>query len=84
MCGMTCPCRKLRVGIRNLADPFGRDVGEAGASAAGEGLIHVRIQQRNGRKTLTTVQGLSDDYDKRKIIKVCKKVLVVASLLCGS
>jgi hypothetical protein len=29
-----------------------------------------RIQQRNGRKTLTTVQGLSDEYDLKKIIKV--------------
>lgn len=23
----------------------------------------IRIQQRNGRKTLTTVQGMADDYD---------------------
>ncbi|XP_077865523.1 eukaryotic translation initiation factor eIF1-like, partial [Saccoglossus kowalevskii] len=38
-----------------------------------EGLIHIRIQQRNGRKTLTTVQGISDDYDKRKLVKACKK-----------
>ena len=36
--------------------------------------MHIRIQQRNGRKTLTTVQGLSDDYDKKKIVRVCKKV----------
>ena len=26
-------------------------------------IVHIRIQQRNGRKTLTTVQGLSDEYD---------------------
>ncbi|KAH9370226.1 hypothetical protein HPB48_007437 [Haemaphysalis longicornis] len=38
-----------------------------------DGLIHVRIQQRNGRKTLTTVQGISDDYDKKKIVRACKK-----------
>ena len=38
-----------------------------------EGFIHIRIQQRNGRKTLTTVQGIADDYDKKKLVKVCKK-----------
>ena len=32
-----------------------------------------RIQQRNGRKTLTTVQGLSPEYDFKKIVKVAKK-----------
>jgi len=36
-------------------------------------IVHIRIQQRNGRKTLTTVQGLSDEYDLKKIIKVCKR-----------
>lgn len=35
--------------------------------------IHIRIQQRNGRKTLTTVQGLPDEYDSKKILKVIKK-----------
>merc|ERR1719371_117689 len=38
-----------------------------------EGLVHIRIQQRNGRKTLTTVQGLSAEYDFKKIVKVAKK-----------
>uniref|UniRef100_A0A4W5MZL5 Eukaryotic translation initiation factor 1 n=1 Tax=Hucho hucho TaxID=62062 RepID=A0A4W5MZL5_9TELE len=28
--------------------------------------IHIRIQQCNGRKTLTTVQGIATDYDKKK------------------
>merc|ERR1712083_381103 len=36
-------------------------------------VVHIRIQQRNGRKTLTTVQGLSEEYDLKKIIKVCKR-----------
>ena len=54
------------------ADPF-NEPQERGASQ--EGLIHIRIQQRNGRKTLTTVQGISDDYDKKKLVKVCKKVV---------
>ena len=37
-----------------------------------QGLVHIRIQQRNGRKTLTTVQGLSSEYDFKKIVKVAK------------
>ncbi|THX54941.1 hypothetical protein D6D06_05222 [Aureobasidium pullulans] len=35
--------------------------------------IHIRIQQRNGRKTLTTVQGLPKKFDQKKILKVIKK-----------
>ena len=40
-----------------------------------EGFVHIRIQQCNGRMTVTTVQGITDEYDKKKIVKVCKKVL---------
>lgn len=35
--------------------------------------VHIRIQQRNGRKTLTTVQGLPTKFDNKKILKVVKK-----------
>ncbi|MGE9716498.1 hypothetical protein ACQP3F_33405, partial [Escherichia coli] len=28
-----------------------------------------------GRKTLTTVQGIADDYDKKKLVKAFKKVM---------
>lgn len=35
--------------------------------------IHIRIQQRNGRKTLTTVTGVPEEYDLKKILKVLKK-----------
>lgn len=36
--------------------------------------VHIRIQQRNGRKSLTTVQGLAPDLDLRKILKALKKM----------
>jgi len=36
--------------------------------------IHIRIQQRNGRKTLTTVQGVPAEYDLKRILKALKKV----------
>jgi len=35
--------------------------------------IHIRIQQRNGRKTLTTVQGLPSQLDFQKVLKAFKK-----------
>lgn len=57
--------------IQNLkiTNPFLDDNEGAGS----DGYIHVRIQQRNGRKTLTTVQGIAGDYDKKKIVRYCKK-----------
>jgi len=61
--------------IENLKsyDPFADTTGEDDAGPGDQGLVHIRIQQRNGRKTLTTVQGMSSDYDFKKIVKVAKK-----------
>ncbi|KAL8277063.1 hypothetical protein RQP46_010491 [Phenoliferia psychrophenolica] len=36
-------------------------------------VIHIRIQQRNGRKTITTLQGLPAEYDRKKLLKAFKK-----------
>jgi len=35
--------------------------------------IHIRVQQRNGRKSLTTVQGINPKINKKIILKECKK-----------
>ena len=35
--------------------------------------IHLRCQQRNGRKCITTVQGLSSDLELKKILRHFKK-----------
>jgi hypothetical protein len=35
--------------------------------------VHIRIQQRNGRKSVTTCSGLPADLDYKKIVKVLKK-----------
>lgn len=35
--------------------------------------VHIRVQQRSGRKMLTTVQGLATDLDLKKIVKAFKK-----------
>lgn len=62
-----------RMSIQNLDtyDPFADAAG--GKDDVQEALVHIRIQQRNGRKTLTTVQGLSAEYDLKKIVRACKK-----------
>lgn len=53
---------------------FGTDFGETEKTPTGQQQhIHIRIQQRNGRKTLTTVQGIDSKYDLKKIIKYTKK-----------
>ena len=52
-------------------DPFadGKDKEQSGDK------VHVRVQQRNGRKCITTVQGLADDLDIKRILKALKKNL---------
>jgi len=55
----------------NKIDPFAEGGEENSKSQSGK--VHIRIQQRNGRKTLTTVQGIPLDYDLKKILKVLKK-----------
>jgi len=51
-------------------DPFA-DTGDNADQT--QGYVHVRIQQRNGRKTLTTVQGIPQEYDPKVILKTLKK-----------
>ena len=36
-------------------------------------VVHIRVQQRNGKKSLTTIQGLAEDLDMHKILKALKK-----------
>jgi len=60
--------------IQNLQkfDPFA-DTGDDSTSGSGGNYVHIRIQQRNGRKTLTTVQGVPAEYDQKRILKALKK-----------
>ncbi|KAH9966587.1 eukaryotic translation initiation factor 1 [Russula dissimulans] len=53
----------------DAADPLAAEGEEPGSL----NYIHIRIQQRNGRKTLTTLQGLPKQYDAKKILKAFKK-----------
>jgi translation initiation factor 1 len=54
-----------------------KDSGKAGAHNDEAGVIedkvHVRVQQRNGRKCITTIEGLATDLDIKRICKAFKK-----------
>uniref|UniRef100_A0A1I7Y5K3 SUI1 domain-containing protein n=1 Tax=Steinernema glaseri TaxID=37863 RepID=A0A1I7Y5K3_9BILA len=59
--------------IQNLnkpADAFAQLQEEEGGNQT---ICHIRIQQRNGRKTITTVAGIPDEYDLPKILRYLKK-----------
>ena len=55
-----------------LTDAF-EDAGDKGGGGSTEEKVHVRVQQRNGRKCITTVAGLADDLDIKRICKAFKK-----------
>jgi len=37
-------------------------------------LVHIRIQQRNGKKCLTLISGIAEDLDLHKIMRYLKKM----------
>lgn len=53
-----------------LLDAF-EDAGDGAQQSADK--VHVRVQQRSGRKCITTVAGLADDLDIKRICKAFKK-----------
>ena len=60
--------------IGDASFEFGRGAEEAFTKPkAREQQVHLRIQQRTGRKSITTVQGLADDLDLKKILKAFKR-----------
>ena len=63
--------RDIYSGVVAPFDPFAD--AEADDKVVTKGVVHIRIQQRNGRKSLTTVQGLDPKIDFSKLIKAFKK-----------
>lgn len=55
-------------------DPFDEADSDLGDSTKASNYIHIRIQQRNGRKSLTTIQGLDPKLDFKKLLKAFKRV----------
>ncbi|GMJ11498.1 hypothetical protein like AT1G54290 [Hibiscus trionum] len=62
----------LDVQIPTAFDPFA-DANAEDSGAGTKEYVHIRIQQRNGRKSLTTVQGLKKEFSYNKILKDLKK-----------
>ncbi|XP_066309862.1 protein translation factor SUI1 homolog isoform X2 [Miscanthus floridulus] len=64
----------LDLQLPSAFDPFAEaNAEDSNAGAGSKDYVHVRIQQRNGRKSLTTVQGLKKEYSYNKILKDLKK-----------
>lgn len=38
-------------------------------------IVHIRVQQRSGTKSITIVEGLAEDLDIHKILKALRKTL---------
>jgi len=57
--------------LNTAYDPFA-DLGP-NETGTNEGDIHLRVQQRNGRKMLTTVEGIPVQYDLKRVLKALKK-----------
>jgi translation initiation factor 1 len=64
----------MTANIENLKsfDPFA-EADDDQLAATKQNYIHIRIQQRNGRKTLTTIQGLPAELSLKKIVQTFKR-----------
>jgi len=65
----------MSIDIQNLdaRDPFTAQDNPVDGGSNQATYIHIRNQQRNGRKSLTTIQGIDKQYDCRRILKALKK-----------
>ncbi|PWA63552.1 translation factor [Artemisia annua] len=63
---------EIDIQIPTAFDPFAEANAENSCAGSKE-YVHIRIQQRNGRKSLTTVQGLKKEFSYNKILKDLKK-----------
>lgn len=59
----------------NPVNPFGGIVNDYDeiTSNISQNKIHIRIRQRNARRTITTVEGLNSDLDLKRILSHLKK-----------
>ncbi|KAL6651991.1 hypothetical protein ACP70R_010916 [Stipagrostis hirtigluma subsp. patula] len=68
------------LGLPSSFDPLA-DAARAEDAAAPKDVVHLRVQQRNGRKTLTTVQGLCAAYNYAKILRDLKRELCCSGIV---
>merc|ERR1712232_1004308 len=65
----------MNIQFGSAADPFADNFDDevVGSGASQTDYVHIRIQQRNGRKSLTTIAGLPEKIDAKKVLKAFKK-----------
>merc|ERR1711974_471201 len=59
--------------VPDFGDVLSAAAGDPGSVQKKDSGIHIRIQQRNGRKFITTVSGLSKDIDFKKLLTEIKR-----------
>uniref|UniRef100_A0A0G4HXR3 SUI1 domain-containing protein n=1 Tax=Chromera velia CCMP2878 TaxID=1169474 RepID=A0A0G4HXR3_9ALVE len=64
--------------IQNISagatDPFaGMDEVGGDKAKSASNFVHIRNQMRNGRKSITLIEGLSTEFDFKKLLKAWKK-----------
>ncbi|AFZ80932.1 translation initiation factor SUI1, putative [Theileria equi strain WA] len=55
-----------------IKDPF-KQIGSVDNGSSASRIVHIRNHQRNGRKSVTTVQGLEESLDLKKMVRALKK-----------
>lgn len=61
--------------LQHMIFQSGNELDDSTSSSTIRSVVHIRVQQRNGKKSITTIQGLANDLDKNKIIHALKKTL---------
>eukprot|EP00898_Chlorokybus_atmophyticus_P009284 jgi/Chlat1/986/Chrsp108S01403 len=71
------PAHGVLEDVVNLApfDAFADAEGADDNAKGGVGYVHLRVQQRNGRKSLTTIEGLPKGADHEKVLRRLRKRL---------
>ncbi|XP_071725796.1 protein translation factor SUI1 homolog 2-like [Rutidosis leptorrhynchoides] len=64
---------ETEVQIPYAFDPFNDIKRDLIGGVGGTEYVHIRVQQRNGRKSLTTIQGLRKELSYEKILKDLRK-----------
>ncbi len=65
-------------------DAFDATEAETGQKRVIQSMVHIRNQQRNNRKSLTTIAGLAEDLDLTRILKFMRKVCQPLERICDA
>lgn len=57
--------------MENFDTGFDDNLGKS--DKTGGSIIHIRVQQRRAHKWITTIQGISPEFDLKKILRAFKK-----------